>query len=61
MNSLFLGTRDPADVLVTAARAIFIKHNKFQRAPAAVVGVNIKLEKFMEFFQNETYEVNSLI
>ncbi|RXG54480.1 Voltage-dependent calcium channel subunit alpha-2/delta-3 [Armadillidium vulgare] len=48
-------TRDPSQVYVTASRAIFIRQNKFQQAPAAVVGVNIKLDKFVEFFKNETY------
>nr|XP_045625506.1 voltage-dependent calcium channel subunit alpha-2/delta-3-like isoform X3 [Procambarus clarkii] len=52
-------TRDPDEVLVTATRAIFIVENSFRKAPAAVVGVTIKHNKFVEYFKNETYKCPS--
>ncbi|XP_047483058.1 voltage-dependent calcium channel subunit alpha-2/delta-3-like isoform X3 [Penaeus chinensis] len=51
--------QNPEDVLVTATRAIFIEENRHRKAPAAVVGVTIKHQKFVEYFTNETYKCPS--
>ncbi|KAK7068849.1 Voltage-dependent calcium channel subunit alpha-2/delta-4 [Halocaridina rubra] len=49
-------TQNPGEVLVTATRAIFIEENNYRKAPAAVVGVTIMHNKFVEYFKNETYK-----
>ncbi|CAL4060429.1 unnamed protein product, partial [Meganyctiphanes norvegica] len=49
-------TRPPGEVMVTATRAIFVKESNYHKAPAAVVGVTMKHEKFVDFFKNETYK-----
>ncbi|XP_042866584.1 voltage-dependent calcium channel subunit alpha-2/delta-3-like isoform X9 [Penaeus japonicus] len=51
--------QNPEEVLVTATRAIFIEENRHRKAPAAVVGVTIKHQKFVEYFMNETYKCPS--
>lgn len=51
--------QNPEEVLVTATRAIFIEENRHRKAPAAVVGVTIQHQKFIEYFTNETYKVSS--
>ena len=51
------GTRDPNEVLMTVSRAVFIRKNDFIEAPAAVVGVTITLQKFIDYFIHETDKV----
>lgn len=51
--------QNPEEVLVTATRAIFIEENRHRKAPAAVVGVTIQHQKFIEYFTNETYKCPS--